>query len=105
MRPAATRPDVARVPSTLYLAFELGNTEWKLAMVPRIDQSPLVRPVPARELAVLEAEVLRAKAHFGMPAGAPVVSCYEAGRDGFWLDRFSRAAASPIPSSTRRASK
>lgn len=87
MRPAATRPDVARVPSTLYLAFELGNTEWKLAMTTRIDQAPLVRTLPARELAVLEAEIARAKAHFGLPAGAPVQSCYEAGRDGFWLHR------------------
>ena len=105
MRPAATRPDAARVPSTLYLAFELGNTEWKLAMTTRIDQTPLVRSLPARALAGLEAEICSAKAHFGLPAEAPVVSCYEAGRDGFWLDRFSRAAASPIASSTRRASK
>lgn len=88
MRPAATRPDAARVPSTLYLAFELGNTEWKLAMMTRIDQAPFVRTLAARELAVLEAELLRAKAHFGMPADAPVMSCYEAGRDGFWLHRY-----------------
>ena len=27
MRPAATRPDAARGPSTLYVAFELGKTE------------------------------------------------------------------------------
>ena len=85
MRPAATRPDAARVPTTLYLAFELGNTEWKLAMTTRVDQTPLVRTVPARELAVLDAEIVRAKTHFGVPAGAPVLSCYEAGRDGFWL--------------------
>ena len=36
MRPAATRP---HVPSTLYLAFELGNTEWVLAMTPRMEQA------------------------------------------------------------------
>ena len=28
---------------TLYVAFELGNTEWKLGMTTRIDQPPLVR--------------------------------------------------------------
>ena len=87
MRPAATRPDAARVPTTLYLAFELGNTEWKLAMTTRIDHAPLVRTIPARQLAMLEAEIIRAKAHCGVPAGAPVQSCYEAGRDGFWLHR------------------
>ncbi|MBV9773654.1 MAG: IS110 family transposase [Gemmatimonadetes bacterium] len=28
-----------------------------------------------------------AKARFGLPAQVRVVSCYEAGRDGFWIDR------------------
>ncbi len=85
MRPAATRPIA---PSTLYLAFELGNTEWKLAMTPVIDQPPVTRSVPARGLATLEAEIARVKAHFGMPSDAGVSSCYEAGRDGFWLHRW-----------------
>jgi transposase len=31
--------------------------------------------------------VAKAKERFGMPAWARVVSCYEAGRDGFWLHR------------------
>ena len=30
----------------------------------------------------------RAKEKFHLPADAPVASCYEAGRDGFWLHRF-----------------
>jgi len=99
MRPATTRP---HGPSTLYLAFELGNTEWKLAMTTRIDQPPLVRTMPARELATLEQEVTRAKAHFGLPASAPVVSCYEAGRDGFWLHRYltSRAITNSVVDSS-----
>ena len=88
MRPAATRPRVLHVPSTLYLAFELGNTEWKLAMTTRIDQAPLVRTMPARALETLETEIARAKTHFGLPRKAPVRSCYEAGRDGFWLHRY-----------------
>ena len=88
MRPAATRPHVSPAPSTLYVAFELGNTEWKLAMTTRIDQSPLVRTIAARGLTTLDAEVARAKVHFGLPATAPVCSCYEAGRDGFWLHRY-----------------
>ena len=102
MRPAATRPDGARVPSTLYLAFELGNTEWKVAMLTRIDQAPLVRTIPARELATLDAEIARAKAHFGMPRDAAVVSCYEAGRDGFWLHRYlvSRGIANRVVDSS-----
>ena len=31
------------------------------------------------------AEIKAAKKRFGLPENAPVVSCYEAGRDGFWI--------------------
>lgn len=85
MLPAATRPHVA---STLYLAFELGNKEWKIAMTTRVDQDPLVRTIPARSLKTLDTEIARAKTHFGLAATTPVRSCYEAGRDGFWLHRY-----------------
>ena len=99
MRPAATRPPV---PSTLYVAFELGNTEWKLAMTTCLDSPPLVRTMPARVLKTLDTEIARAKAHFGLSAGAPVRSCYEAGRDGFWLDRYlgSRGVTNSIVDSS-----
>jgi transposase len=33
-------------------------------------------------------EIDSAKRRFGLPAETPVLSCYEAGRDGFWLHRF-----------------
>ena len=88
MRPAATRPTRAHVPSTLSVAFELGNAEWKLAMTTTIDHAPVVRAMPARDLTAFQAELARAKAHFDLPARAPVRSCYEAGRDGFWLHRY-----------------
>ena len=67
MRPAATRP---RASSTLYVAFELGNTEWKLAMTPSLDQAPRVATMPARDLQVLAAELTRAKTHFGLTAAS-----------------------------------
>lgn len=85
MLPAATRP---RVPSTLYVAFELGNTEWKLAMTTALEQPARVCTVPARDRRVLAAELVRAKKHFALTTAAPVRSCYEAGRDGFWLHRY-----------------
>jgi len=45
MLPATTRP---RVPSTLYVAFELGNTEWKLAMTTTLEHTHgCVRSPPA----------------------------------------------------------
>ena len=30
----------------------------------------------------------RAKTRLGLPGTAPVFSCYEAGRDGFWIHRW-----------------
>jgi transposase len=36
----------------------------------------------------LMAEIKGAKHRFALPPETPVVSCYEAGRDGFWLHRF-----------------
>jgi transposase len=85
MRPAATRSDAS---CTLYLAFELGNTEWKLAMTPAIDQAPVTRAVVARGMKALETAIAQAKAHFGLGETVVVQSCYEAGRDGFWLHRW-----------------
>lgn len=99
MRTATTRP---RALPTLYLAFELGNTEWVLAMTTGMEQPPLRRQMPARALQPLDAEIARAKAHFGLSATARVCSCYEAGRDGFWLHRYlvSRGIANRIVDSS-----
>jgi transposase len=40
--------------------------------------------------------------HFGLRVNAPVQSCYEAGRDGFWLHRYlvSRGIANSIVDSS-----
>jgi transposase len=35
----------------------------------------------------LREEIAKAKQRFGLPADAPVGTCYEAGSDGFWLHR------------------
>jgi transposase len=44
--------------------------------------------MPAGDMATLMKEIQLAKARFGLPLDAPVRSCYEAGRDGFWLHRW-----------------
>jgi transposase len=99
MPPAATRP---RDLPTLSLAFELGNTQWKLAMTSGLEHAPLVRTILARDLTALDTALGRAKAHFGLPASAPVRSCYEAGREGFWLHRYlaSRGIATQLVDSS-----
>src|SRR5262249_26340839 len=72
---------------TLYLAFELGQNTWKLGFTIGVAQQPRERTIPAGALETLQQEIARAKQRFGLPEEARVVSCYEAGRDGFWLHR------------------
>ena len=73
---------------TLYLAFALGQNTWKLGFTIGVAQPPRERTIPAGALDMLQQEIARAKQRFGLPEEARVVSCYEAGRDGFWLHRY-----------------
>src|SRR5262249_30602096 len=72
----------------LHLAFELSWSQWKLAFTIGHGQPARLRTIAARNLAGLLREISKAKARFGLPDHAAVVSCYEAGRDGFWLHRW-----------------
>jgi len=73
---------------TLMLAFELGSTKWVLGFTTAPAQRPRLRTIAAGDLTALEHEIQLAKVRFGLPREAPVRSCYEAGRDGFWLHRW-----------------
>jgi transposase len=75
----------------LLVAFELGEQTWKIGSTVGFGQVPRVRNVPAGEVAQVLEELVRAKRRFGLPPEAPVVSCYEAGRIGFWLHRCLQA--------------
>jgi transposase len=75
----------------LHLAFELGWTHWKLAFTIGHAQKPRQRTITARDLAALEQEIAKAKKRFQLAEATAVVSCYEAGRDGFWLHRYLMA--------------
>jgi transposase len=78
-------------PPALYLALELSNRSWKLAFSTGHGQKPRFRNVPARDLDALGREIALARTRFGFPDTVPVISCYEAGRDGFWIHRFLQA--------------
>jgi transposase len=75
----------------LFVAFELSEKTWKLGFTTGHGQKPRERTVAARHHACLLQEVAQAKKRCGLPETAPVVSCYEAGREGFWLHRFLQA--------------
>jgi transposase len=84
---ATTRPTMSVSEPTLYVAFELGKTEWKLAMTTGFGVVPWLRTVAGGDLRAVERVLREARVRLGVSASAPVVSCYEAGRDGFWIHR------------------
>jgi len=86
---ATTRSAECSAPGApLMLAFELGSTKWVLGFTTAPAQRPRLRRIAAGDLTALEKEIQLAKVRFGLPREAPVRSCYEAGRDGFWLHRW-----------------
>jgi len=72
----------------LYMALELSNAEWKLGFTVGLGQPPRLRNLKARDLHGLVQEINLATKRFGLSDNARVLSCYEAGRDGFWLHRY-----------------
>ena len=84
---ATTRPAMSVSEPTLYVAFELGKKDWKLAMTSGFGVTPWLRTVASGDWRGVERAIAQGRARFRLPAAAPVVSCYEAGRDGFWIHR------------------
>src|SRR5262245_35341736 len=82
------REEYSEAKETLYLALELGNGEWRLGFTTGLGQKARERSIAARDLTVLRREIGRAKERFKLASSTRVVSCYEAGRDGFWLHRY-----------------
>jgi len=71
------------------VAIEMSNTQWRLAFT----AGDKIRQVsmPAGATAEFLQHLRTAKEKLHVPADAPVFSCYEAGRDGFWFHRFLTA--------------
>jgi transposase len=74
----------------LYMAMELAERSWKVLFATTAG-GRRERTVSARDLGRLFEEIAAAKRRLGLAPHARVISCYEAGRDGFWLDRALRA--------------
>src|SRR2546426_1119434 len=89
MNPATHGSEGNASAPVLYMALELSNKTWRLAFSDGAKRGQVA--VPAADLMKLSEAVAKAKERFGMPASARVVSCYEAGRDGFWLHRHLRS--------------
>jgi transposase len=84
---ATTHPEMSVSEPTLYVAFELGKKDWKLALTSGFGVPAVLRTVASGDLGGVERALRQGRQRLGLPAHAPVVSCYEAGRDGFWIHR------------------
>lgn len=85
MNPTTHETEGSAAAPVLYMALELSNKSWRLAFGDGGKHRQV--SVPAADLTALSCALAQAKERFKLPASARVVSCYEAGRDGFWLHR------------------
>ena len=76
------------VPVRLMVAFELGWTSWRLALGSAMGGKPWQITILARNVVALSEAIRKARQRLGLPETCPVFSCYEAGREGFWLHRL-----------------
>lgn len=82
---ATLREECYEKAQVLYMALELSNKSWKVCFSDGRRRRRV--SVDAGDLPGLSEQVVRARAKLGLEEGCRVVSCYEAGRDGFWLHR------------------
>jgi len=68
------------------MAFELSEKKWKLAFSDTVRVKHQV--IEAGATLELHDAIDRARGRFGLPSNSAVISCYEAGREGFWLHRY-----------------
>ena len=71
--------------TAVYMALELSNKQWKVLIGDGHHHRH--KTVVAGDIAGLLEQIALFRAKWCVPSEAPVFSCYEAGRDGFWLHR------------------
>ncbi len=76
------------VAAALYMAMELSNGKWLLLFGAAGSTKRRQVVLTAGDRAGVQAHIALFKARFNLPPDAAVLSCYEAGRDGFWIHRW-----------------
>ena len=87
MTQTASREKSIAVGDRMFVAFELGWKDWKLAFGSVMGEKPRQVTIRPRDLMGLSEALGEARRRLGLAAGCGVFSCYEAGREGFWLHR------------------
>ena len=80
-------------PPTLYVALGLSRSSWVAAVhAPHVDKVSRHKLPPGAEGVLALVDRVRGQAERALGAPVRVMSCYEAGRDGFWLHRVLEGA-------------
>jgi transposase len=87
MSQTASREKPIAVGDRMLVAFELGVKDWKLAFASGVGEKPWVVTIRPRDLVALSEAFGKARRRLDLGAACRVFSCYEAGREGFWLHR------------------
>jgi len=74
------------ISNVLYMALELSQNKWCIAFGNGVKMRQVT--LEANDKLGLCVEIQKAKEKFGLPEDTKVMSCYEAGRDGFWIHRW-----------------
>lgn len=78
---------------SIYMAMELSKRTWRICFGDggQNKRQVAINAVDARNLEdrmSFVKQIALAKKRFGLASNCKVISCYEAGRDGFWIHRF-----------------
>ena len=79
--------DDTSVAVMLYMALELSGAKWKVALGDG-KRAPSQHTLKAADVLAVLGVIEKCKKRCGVSGPVRVVSCYEAGRDGFWLHRW-----------------
>src|SRR4029453_18817679 len=79
--------------AVLYMALELSARRWQLAFGLGLATPSRRRTIDAGDREALRREIAAAKRRFALPPTVVTRSCYEAGRDAFWVHRLLEAEA------------
>jgi transposase len=78
----------------LYMAMELSDKCWRFVFSDGGEKRRHETMEAGHRMELVEA-IRKAKEKVGLSPEVGVVSCYEAGRDGFWLHRYLEALTKP----------
>mgnify|MGYP006291448337 CR=1 FL=1 len=80
--------------SVLYIALDVGDRRWEVGVTDGGGRI-VTRTIEARDFDELQEIIEGAEQQFDLPTDYKIVSCHEAGRDGFWIHRRLRLMGIP----------